>query len=230
VSGPRLDEARRERHAEPGAAPVVGLTAYEEQVRWGVWDVPGVLLPANYVRAVAAAGGVPVLLPPVPEAGSEAVSEDGSEPTRSAAAAAVLARLDGLVLSGGPDLDPRRYGAEPLPTTGAPRTARDAFELELLVAATAAGVPVLGVCRGLQLLNVARGGTLHQHLPDVVGSADHAPAPGVYGHHPVTVAAGSRLAEALGRTHGEVASYHHQGVAAVGAGLVVTATAPDGAV
>jgi putative glutamine amidotransferase len=200
------------------AAPVVGLTAYDEQVRWGVWDVPGVLLPAAYVRAVAAAGGVPVLLPPLP---------DGAGP---GAAGAVVARLDALVLSGGPDIDPGRYGAPRAPETGPARPERDASELALLAAATAAAVPVLGVCRGLQLLNVARGGTLHQHLPDVVGTADHAPAPGVYGRHPVAVAAGSRLADALGRTAGEVASYHHQAVATPGAGLVVTARASDGTV
>ena len=205
------------------SAPVIGLTAYEEQVRWGVWDVPGVLLPATYVRAVAAAGGVPVLLPP--SAGTA-----GPEAAGPSVAAALVARLDGLVLSGGPDVDPRRYGATPQPETGPPRAARDAFELDLLAAATAAGVPVLGVCRGLQLLNVARGGTLHQHLPDVVGSGGHAPAPGVYGRHPVAVTDGSRTAHALGWTQGEVASYHHQAVATIGAGLAVTATAPDGTV
>jgi len=200
-------------------APVIGLTGYEEQVRWGVWDVPGVLLPSGYVRAVVAAGGVPVLLPPVPE-----VVE------------AVLPRLDGLVLSGGPDIEPGRYGAEPLTSTATPRVNRDAAELGLARAATAAGLPVLGICRGLQLLNVARGGTLHQHLPDVLGSDAHAPAPGVYGRHPVRVTPGSLLAETLGLTETlgpadtEVPSYHHQAVDALGTGLTVTAVAPDGTV
>jgi putative glutamine amidotransferase len=195
------------------AAPVIGLTGYEEQVRWGVWHVPGVLLPSTYVRAVVAAGGVPVLLPPVPEA-----------------VEAVLPRLDGLVLSGGPDIEPGRYGAAPLASTAEPRVDRDAAELGLAEAATAAGLPVLGICRGLQLLNVARGGTLHQHLPDVVGTDDHAPAPGVYGHHPVTITGGSRLAETLGRSQTEVPSYHHQAIDTLGAGLTVTAVAPDGVV
>lgn len=193
--------------------PVVGLTGYEEQVRWGVWDVPGVLLPSTYVRAVVAAGGVPVLLPPVPE-----VVET------------VLSRLDGLVLSGGPDIQPGRYGAAPLASTAEPRVDRDAAELALAEAARAAGLPVLGICRGLQLLNVARGGTLHQHLPDVVGTDAHAPAPGVYGRHPVTIGAGSRLAEIVGRSSTDVPSYHHQAVDALGSGLTVTAVAPDGTV
>jgi putative glutamine amidotransferase len=193
--------------------PVIGLTGYEEQVRWGVWDVPGVLLPSTYVRAVMAAGGGPVLLPPVPEA-----------------VEAVLPRLDGLVLSGGPDIDPGRYGAAPLASTAEPRVDRDAAELRLAEAATAAGLPVLGICRGLQLLNVARGGTLHQHLPDVVGTDHHAPAAGVYGRHPVTISGGSRLAETLGCSQTEVSSYHHQAVDVLGSGLTVTAVAPDGVV
>jgi gamma-glutamyl-gamma-aminobutyrate hydrolase PuuD len=196
-------------------APVVGVTGYEEQVRWGVWDVRGVLLPSAYVWAVVAAGGVPVVLPPVPEA-----------------VEAVLPRLDGLVLSGGPDIEPGRYGAAPLASTAEPRVERDAAELGLAVSATAAGLPVLGICRGLQLLNVARGGTLHQHLPDVVGSDGHAPVPGVYGRHAVTVTPGSRLADALGRESGEtlVPSYHHQAIEHLGADLAVSAVAPDGTI
>jgi putative glutamine amidotransferase len=205
--------------AVTGNAPVIGLTGYEEQVRWGVWDVPGVLLPSGYVRAVVAAGGVPVLLPPVPEVVEE-----------------VLPRLDGLILTGGPDIEPGRYGAEPLASTAAPRVDRDAAELGLARAVTAAGLPVLGICRGLQLLNVARGGTLHQHLPDVLGTDAHAPAPGVYGRHPVRITAGSLLAQTLGLTEtmegtgAEVPSYHHQAVDELGTGLTVTAVAPDGTV
>src|SRR5687768_11460585 len=158
--------------------PVIGLTSYEEQARWGVWDVPSVLLPVRYVRAVVAAGGVPLLLPPIPEVVELA-----------------LTRLDGLILSGGPDIEPSRYGAAALESTGAPRVDRDAAELGLISTALAAGLPVLGICRGLQLMNVARGGTLHQHLPDLVGNDEHAPAPAVYGHHPVKVIPGSLLAE-----------------------------------
>jgi putative glutamine amidotransferase len=193
--------------------PVIGLTSYEEQARWGVWDVPSVLLPVRYVRAVVEAGGVPLLLPPIPDVVELA-----------------LTRLDGLILAGGPDIEPSRYGATALESTGAPRVDRDATELGLAGTALAAGLPVLGICRGMQLLNVARGGTLHQHLPDVVGNSDHAPAPAVYGHHPVQVTAGSLLAKALGRTDAEVPTYHHQGIDQLGAGLSVSATAADGTI
>jgi putative glutamine amidotransferase len=193
--------------------PVIGLTSYQEQARWGVWDVPSVLLPVAYVQAVVAAGGVPLLLPPVPE-----IIET------------VVPRLDGLILAGGPDIDPSRYRADPLETTGAPRVDRDAAELGLVTTALAAGRPVLGICRGLQLLNVARGGTLHQHLPDVLDSTEHAPAPAVYGHHSIKVTPGSLLAESLGRIEADVPSYHHQGIDQLGAGLTVSAVAPDGTI
>jgi putative glutamine amidotransferase len=192
---------------------VIGLTSYEEQARWGVWDVPTVLLPSAYVQSVVAAGGLPLLLPPVPEL-----------------IEAVLPRLDGLIVSGGPDIEPSRYNATATESTGAPRVTRDGAELGLLTTALAAGIPMLGICRGLQMLNVARGGTLHQHLPDVLGSSEHAPAPAVYGQHAIEVTPGSLLAETLGRTGTEVASYHHQGIDELGAGLSISAVAPDGTI
>jgi putative glutamine amidotransferase len=193
--------------------PLIGLTSYQEQARWTVWDLPAVLLPTKYVNAVVAAGGLPVLLPPDP-----------------GTVEAILPRLDGLVLSGGPDIDPARYGATALETTGAPRPDRDDAEHRLLTAAGAAGVPMLGICRGLQLLNVVRGGTLHQHLPDVLGSTEHAPAPAVYGRHRVDVSADSLLARTLNRTELDVATYHHQAIDRLGSGLTVSALAPDGTI
>lgn len=194
--------------------PVVGLTAVGVRAAWGVWDTEAVLLSQAYVTAVVAAGGVPVLLPPLP-----GVVEDA------------LPRLDAVVLTGGQDVDPDRYGQRPGTHTQEPSAERDGAELGLAVAAVAAGIPVLGICRGLQVLNVARGGTLHQHLPDLVGTDDHAPTPGVYATHPVVVDGGSRLAAVLGRTVLDaVPTYHHQGVDRLGAGLAVSARAPDGTV
>lgn len=197
--------------APSAGVPVIGISAYCEPARWGAWDLDAVVLPQAYAAQVAAAGGLPVLLPPA--AGIEAA----------------LARLDGLILSGGGDLDPARYGADRHAETGSVRPARDVAELALFEAAADRGLPVLGICRGLQVINAARGGTLHQHLPDVVGHRDHAPAPGQYGSHPVRVAPGSALAAALGRTALEsVPSAHHQAIDRLGRGLTAVAWAPDG--
>jgi putative glutamine amidotransferase len=198
-------------HEMTGRRPLIGLSAYCEEARWAYWQSHAVLLPANYAEQVAAAGGIPVLLPPLP------------------GVAAATDRLDGLLLTGGGDIDPGRYGAQPHPRTGRVSAPRDAAELDLLDAATAAGLPVLGVCRGLQLLNVARGGTLCQHLPDGAG---HTPAPGTFGSHPVRVAAGTRLAGILGANGDgvDVPTAHHQAVDRLGEGLVATAWAEDGVV
>jgi putative glutamine amidotransferase len=194
-----------------GRKPLIGLSAYCEEARWAYWHAPAVLLPANYADQVAAAGGVPVLLPPLP------------------GVAAAVDRLDGLLLTGGGDIDPGRYGAQPDPRTGRVSAPRDAAELELLDAAMGAGLPVLGVCRGMQLLNVARGGTLCQHLPDDAG---HAPVPGTFGSHAVRVAAGTRLAGILGANGDgvDVPTAHHQAVDRLGEGLVATAWAADGVI
>ncbi len=193
--------------------PLIGLSTYREQARWGVWDVRADLLPSQYADAVERAGAVPVLLPP-------------QDPV---AAAAVVARLDGLVISGGADVEPTRYGAEPHPRTARWREDRDAWELALLDAADARLLPVLGICRGMQVMNVMEGGTLHQHLPEVPCVwADHAqvarsPTLG----HEVAFTSGSLL----GQAHGGVAllnSYHHQGVDQLAPTLRATGTAPDG--
>ena len=161
---------------------------------------------------VIRAGGLPVLLPPA----------DG--------VCGVLPRLDGLVLSGGGDVDPALYGAERAVQTDPANPARDAAELELCRQALAIGLPVLGICRGLQVINVAHGGTLHQHLPDVVGNDSHSPEAAGYGSHKVSVASGSRLAALLGRTEAAVPTHHHQAIDRLGAGLVATAWTDDGVI
>jgi gamma-glutamyl-gamma-aminobutyrate hydrolase PuuD len=194
-----------------GPRPVVGITAYGERARYGVWDHEAVLLPQTYPAVVTAAGGVPVLLAPVPEA------------------AVVVDRLDAVVLAGGPDVGPDRYGAAPHPRTGQPRPERDAAELAVVHRALQRGIPVLGVCRGAQVLNVALGGTLVQHVPDAVGHTGHNPSPGVFGTTVVTLEPGSRVGAALGQ---EVAvrCHHHQALERVADGLVVTGRAADGTV
>jgi putative glutamine amidotransferase len=191
--------------------PLIGITAYGEEAAYGVWRHEAVLLPRTYPDAVLAAGGLPVLLAPRVET------------------AAVVDRLDGVVLAGGPDVDPARYGAAPHPCTGAPRTERDAAELAVLARALELGRPVLAVCRGLQVLNVALGGTLVQHLPDAVGHAGHNPRPGVFGRTAIALDAGSHVGAALGRSVvGQC--HHHQALARLADGLVVTGRAPDGTV
>ena len=193
--------------------PVIGLSTYAEPARWAAWHAPAVLLPLNYAEQVAAAGAVPVLLPPVP------------------GIAAAVDRLDGLVLTGGGDIDPARYGAAPHPRTGPPSAERDQAELDLLAAALAAGLPVLGICRGLQLLNIARGGTLHQHLADLGPARDagHTPQPGTFGRHLVRVAESSMLADILPPDRPlAVPTAHHQAIDRLGSGLTATAWAADG--
>lgn len=192
--------------------PVIGISAYCEVARWGVWEQRATLLPQNYVDQVAAAGGVPVLLPPVP----------GVE--------AAIGHLDGLVISGGPDVAPDRYGEEAGPHTTVLRPDRDAAEAALFRAAMDADLPVLGICRGMQLMNVALGGTLVQHLPDVVGHDGHSPSPGAMGAHRVTVASSGCLGAILGSGSFVVPTHHHQGVARLADGLVPAAWAEDGTV
>jgi putative glutamine amidotransferase len=192
------------------SAPVIGVTAYVERARFTVWDMTTTLLPHAYGEMVVRTGGQPVVLPPA------------GDPS------ALVDRLDGLVLVGGGDLDPSRYGAEAHERTGYVRGFRDEAELALARCAADRGLPVLGICRGLQVLNVALGGTLHQHVPDVTGDTRHSPDPGVFGRFPVTVAAGSRLAKALGTEMIEVPHYHHQAVDRLGAGLTATAWSDDG--
>jgi len=178
--------------------PLIGICTYREPATWGRWNgVDATLLPAAYTDAVRAGGGTPVLLPPL---------GPGDE------ASTVVGRLDGLVLSGGPDVNPSRYGAEPHPATGRWRDDRDVSEMALLTAADDIALPVLGICRGMQLMAVTAGGTLLQHVPDVTGTDRHSPGPDTYGTVQVRTVAGSRLAGILGATV-TVACHHHQAVA-----------------
>jgi putative glutamine amidotransferase len=194
---------------------LIGVTAYRETADWGVWTrVEATLLPARYVDAVITAGGTPVLIPP-----QVAMSQADGE--------LLLDRLDGLVISGGVDVDPARYGEQAHHAVQDPRPERDDTELLLVRLARRRGLPLLGVCRGMQVMAVEAGGTLVQHLPDAVGHEQHSPDRGVYGVHPVDVVPGSRLATVLGERVDSVPSYHHQGVAS-SPGYLVTATAPDG--
>ena len=193
------------------ARPLIGITSYSEpEVRWGAWNVPAALIPLSYVRAVEGAGGRALLVPP---------SEEAIEET--------LDVLDGLVFSGGSDLHPELYGQDAHPETTGVREERDRGELALLVAALERDLPVLAICRGSQVLNVARGGDLVQHLPEVVGHEQHKHTPGVFGDHEVDVRPDSTVGRLLGE-RAPVKSHHHQGFGRIGDGLVEAAWAEDG--
>lgn len=192
--------------------PIIGISTYRESAGWLAWrEVPAVLLPARYVDAVRAGGGTPVLIPPL---------GPGDD------AAALVGRLDGLIIAGGSDVNPSRYGEVPLPTTMGWRDERDVSEFALLDAADDLGLPVLGICRGMQVMAARAGGRLHQHVPDLVGAELHSPGPGRYGEVEVEVVAGSRLAEIVG-PRVTVPCHHHQAVAEH-PGFVGSARAADG--
>lgn len=186
---------------------VIGISTYLEPARWGAWDKPAVLLPAEYVAKITAAGAGAVLLPP------------------ATTTAETLSRLDGLMLVGGADVDPDRYGATRRDTTDVPRRERDASEIELYRTARSLGLPVLGICRGLQIMAVASGGALEQHLPDHVGTL-HRDQPGTFNEHGARFAPGSLVARILETTQTRVNSSHHQAVTDAGT-LTVTGWAED---
>ena len=205
--------SRRSRHAGTGrvvGAPVIGLCAALERARWAAWDQQAVLLPRNYVDAVQSAGGIALMLPPDPAA--------VDDPDR------LLDLVDGLLLAGGADMDPATYGAEPHPLTVGSVPERDAFELALAARAMERDLPFLGICRGMQVMNVARGGTLNQHLPDDLGHEDHRRTPGSFDNadHDVRLAAGSLAARTAHEELHGTKSHHHQGVERIGEGLTVT--------
>jgi putative glutamine amidotransferase len=189
--------------------PVIGITTYIEQAAWGVWNKPAALVPATYVRAVEAAGGRPLLIPPLADAGAE-----------------TLDALDGVVFSGGSDIDPTLYGCEPHVETKIIRPERDHGERHLMESALEKDIPLLAICRGMELLNITRGGTLEQHLPDRTQDVAHKGGTGVYSSHEVAIKPDSRLGGILGSSV-EVKSHHHQAPETVGDGLDEVAWAPD---
>ncbi|GAA3195372.1 gamma-glutamyl-gamma-aminobutyrate hydrolase family protein [Actinocorallia longicatena] len=191
--------------------PLIGVTTYQEPARWSVWVREAALLATSYVRSVERSGGIPVLLPPLDDLSSVET---------------VVGRLDGIIIAGGPDVEPSRYGAQPHERTGTPSVVRDRWELAVLRAAIDQDKPFLGVCRGMQLLNVCRGGTLIQHLPDSVGHEGHAPVLGKFSRHKVQVGLASSVGKVLGE-YVDVPTYHHQAVDRLGKGLVPVAWAKD---
>jgi gamma-glutamyl-gamma-aminobutyrate hydrolase PuuD len=192
--------------------PLIGITTYVEPARWGVWDLPAALVPQAYVRAVHAVGCRSLLVPP---------GEDGIEE--------IVEALGGLVLAGGPDLDPSLYSMPPHAATGGLRPDRDRGELALLRVALAHELPVLGICRGVELLNVALGGDLVQHLPDQLGADSHRGGAGKFAEHSVRVEPVAPVAEGW-RAKTTVCSYHHQGLGRIADDLEPFAWAPDGIV
>lgn len=195
--------------------PVIGMSTYLQQAQTGVWDVQASFLPQVYFEGVTRAGGIAVLLPP--------------QPVDADIADRVLDRIDGLVITGGPDVDPALYGQQSHPATNQPATARDAWEFALLEAALRRGIPVLGVCRGAQVLNTALGGTLHQHLPDVIGHTHHQLGNAQFGTSAVHTVPGTLLAGLIGETS-DAQCYHHQAIDRLGDGLVVSARDTDGVI
>jgi putative glutamine amidotransferase len=195
--------------------PVIGLTTYLQQAQTGVWDVQASFLPAIYIDGVTRAGGIATLLPPQPVDGS--------------IAARVLDGLDGLVITGGRDVDPATYGQQRHPKTDEPTGNRDAFEFALVAEALRRGLPLLGICRGAQVLNVALGGTLHQHLPDVVGHYQHQLGNAVFNTSTIKTVPGTRVASVVGEST-DAQCYHHQAIAELGSGLIASAWDSDGVV
>jgi len=195
------------------ARPMIGLTTYLQQAQTGVWDVRASFLPDNYLQGVVRAGGIATLLPP--------------QPVDADIAAQVLAGVDALIITGGRDVDPGTYDHVPHPATDRPARDRDAWEFALLGVALRRGMPVLGICRGAQVLNVALGGTLHQHLPDLLGHSGHQQGSGQFSTSTVRTVEGSRLAGLLG-DEAAVQCYHHQGIDRPGEGLTVSARDTDG--
>jgi putative glutamine amidotransferase len=191
----------------------IGLSAAVDRARWGPWEEPVAMLTTAYARAVQRAGAIALLLPP------DEVLEESPDP--------LLDRIEGLILSGGSDVDPASYGAERHPETTGTWPERDRFEIALARRALDRDMPVLGICRGMQILNVACGGTLVQHLPNTLGHENHRPTPGVFGDHEVRLEPGSLAARAAGAERIAVKSHHHQGIDRLGEGIVASGWSQD---
>jgi putative glutamine amidotransferase len=197
--------------------PKIGICTAVERASWGSWvEEPCTLSPRSYSLAVQAAGAMVLLLPP-----DDVVAEEPDE---------MLDLVDGLMLAGGADIDSASYGARPHPETSGSWPERDRFELALAHRAIERDIPVLGICRGMQMLNVACGGTLEQHLPDRLGHNDHRHTPGTFSDHEVRLEPGTLAARAVGAETTAVKSHHHQGVGELGDGLIVSGRSPDGVV
>jgi putative glutamine amidotransferase len=190
--------------------PAIGICTALERARWSVWDQQAYLLPRSYIVAIQRAGGIALMLPP-----DAALERDPDE---------VLDLIDGLILAGGADIDPASYGGAPHPETRGTVPERDGFEIALARRALERDMPLLGVCRGMQLMNVALGGTLLQHLPDSHGHHEHRRNPGTFdgADHDVRLADGSLAARAAGEAVHATKSHHHQGIDRLGEGLEVT--------
>ena len=190
--------------------PVIGICTTLARARWGVWERDAALLASSYIEAIQRAGGLALMIPP-----DDRFEDDPDE---------ILDLLDGLIFAGGNDIDPAHYGADPHPATRHLVPERDRSELALATRAVRRDLPVLGICRGMQLINVAFGGTLTQHLPDELGHEEHRRTPGSFdgSDHDVRLTAGSLAARAAGEELHGTKSHHHQGVDAIGDGLVVT--------
>ncbi len=196
--------------------PVIGLTSYRQRGQTGVWDTEMAMLPAFYLEGVTRAGGIAVILPP---------QQVNSEDARN-----LLAGLDGLVITGGRDVEAARYGHESHEKAEKPDRLRDLLEDELITAAIQMKLPFLGICRGAQMLNVNRGGTLIQHLPDVVGDNRYLQGGGNFAHMQMSVREGSLLSSIVGEQVDNAALFHHQAIDEPGEGLQVVAYSPDGIV
>src|SRR3954447_18601095 len=190
--------------------PRIGICTALERARWTVWDQEAFLLARSYIDAIQAAGGLALMIPPDPQAAG-----DPDE---------VLDVLDGLILAGGADIDPAAYGEPAHPATKGTWPERDEFEVALARRALERDIPLLGICRGMQLINVARGGTLIQHLPDDVGHEDHRRVPGSFdgADHGVRLLPGSVACRAAGEVLHATKSHHHQGVDTLGDGVMAS--------